>query len=502
MHVGSGRPVTGLDGYWLERTRLHGRSVVAEAARRQPALTTIDTEGPAVRSRLSLPEVPINTALGLVAMAALIAANGLFVAAEFALVAVDRNRMEREAESGDRRARRVDTLVRRLSFHLSGAQLGITVTSLVLGFLSAPVVAALLEPLLAPVLGGSAVVGISVGLALVLATLTQMVLGELVPKSLAIANPDRVAKVLSRPVATYGVVLGPVIRLLDGAANATVRRLGVEPVEELARVRSLAEFEVLFRSAAEGGVLGDSAAELLHRSLRLAGRTAADVLVPRPRVEALPVDASVADLVARARRTGHSRFVVHGGDLDDLRGVVHVKAAHTVPRADRSSTPVMAVMGEILAVPESRELDDLLADMRDSRHHLVAVVDEHGGTAGIVTLEDVIEQVVGDIIDEHDPRAPMMTRSVRPGEWSVEGSMHPDEVAELTGLHLPEGPFETLAGFVLERMGRIPDQGDRFTHEDWQLTVEALDRRRVARVHIVAPRPASLDGEPSAGGAP
>jgi CBS domain containing-hemolysin-like protein len=434
-----------------------------------------------------LPEVPINTALGLVAMAALIAANGVFVAAEFALVAVDRNRMEREAGAGNRRARRVDALVRRLSFHLSGAQLGITVTSLVLGFVSAPVVAALLEPLLAPLVGGTAVVGVAVVLALVLATVTQMVLGELVPKSLAIANPDRVAKALSRPVATYGIVLGPVIRFLDGAANATVRRLGVEPVEELARVRSLAEFEVLFRSAAEGGVLGDSAAELLHRSLRLAGRTAADVLVPRPRVDALPIDASVADLVARARRTGHSRFVVHGGDLDDLRGVVHVKAAHLVPRRDRATTTLAAVMGDVLAVPESRELDDLLADMRDSRNHLVAVVDEHGGTAGIVTLEDVIEQVVGDIVDEHDPRIPTMTRSVRPGEWSVEGSMHPGDVAELTGLTLPEGPYETLAGFVLERLGRIPDEADTFTHDGWVLTVESLDRRRVARVHIAAP---------------
>jgi CBS domain containing-hemolysin-like protein len=445
----------------------------------------------AYRTTLEVPSSPaevfINTALGLVIMAGLIAANGVFVAAEFALVAVDRNRLERDVAAGDRRSRRVEALVRRLSFHLSGAQLGITVTSLVLGFLSAPLVAGLLEPLLVPLVGEGAVSGVSIAVALVLATVTQMVLGELLPKSLAIAGPDGVAKALSRPVAAYGVVLGPLIRFLDGAANATVRRLGVEPAEELGRVRSLAEFEVIFRSAAEGGVLGASAAELLARSLRLAGRTAADVLVPRPRVEALSVDASVNDLVARARRTGHSRFIVHGGDLDDLRGVVHVKVAYAVPRSERATTPVASLMTNVLAVPESRALNDLLTDMRDSRHHLVAVVDEHGGTAGIVTLEDVLEQVVGDIVDEFDPRPPAMTRSVRPGEWSIDGSLHPDEVAELTGLVLPEGPYETVAGFVLDQLGHIPAPGDSFDHDDWHVTVEALDRRRVARLRLTAP---------------
>jgi CBS domain containing-hemolysin-like protein len=418
---------------------------------------------------------------------ALIGANGFFVAAEFALVAVDRNELARLAESGDRRARRVQGLVSQLSFHLSGAQLGITVTSLVLGFLSAPLIGGLLAPLLRPVVGESAAAGVGVVVALVVATGTQMVVGEVMPKTYAIARPVATSRRLAGIITAYGVVFGPVIRFLDGAANRTVRAFGMEPAAELSQVRTLTEFEVLFRSAAEGGALQATSAELLARSLRLAGRTAADVLVPRTSVQALPTEATVADLVAASRRTGHSRLVVYGNDLDDLRGVVHVKAAYAVDRADRSATTVADVMGELLAVPESRDLDDLLGDMRSTRHHLVAVVDEHGGTAGIVTLEDVLEQVVGDITDEHDVRAPALTPSVRPGEWVLDGGTRLDQLAQQTGLVLPDGGYETVAGFVLDRLGHLPVDGEGIEHDGWTLTVTAMDRRRVATVRVVRP---------------
>jgi CBS domain containing-hemolysin-like protein len=205
----------------------------------------------------------------------------------------------------------------------------------------------------------------------------------------------------------------------------------------------------------------------------------------------LPVEATVNELVTRSRRTGHSRFVVYGTDLDDLRGVVHVKAAYGVPRSQRDEVIVADVMGAVLAVPESRDLDDLLGDMRSTRHHLVAVVDEHGGTAGIVTLEDVLEQVVGDITDEHDVRGTQLTRPVRPGEWSLDGGLHLDDVVTDTGLVLPEGAYETLAGFVLDRLGRIPVPGDAVEEQGWRIEVEQLDRRRVARLRVV--RPAAPD---------
>lgn len=395
--------------------------------------------------------------------------------------------MARAAEQGDRRAKRVEDLVRNLSFHLSGAQFGISATSLLLGLVSAPFVAAVLSPVIEPVVGAPASGAVAVVVALVLATAVQMVVGELIPKTVAIAHPEATSLRLSATVAAYGWLFGPVIRLLDSAANRTVRLVGVEPVAELSQVRSLTEFEVLFRSAAEGGVLGPTAAELLARSMTFSRRSAADVIVPRQRVAALGIEKSVADLVALSRRTGFSRFPVYGADLDDLRGLVHVKVAYGIERTRRAATPVADVMGDLLAVPESRELDDLLSDMRSGGNHLVAVVDEHGGTAGIVTLEDVLEQVVGDITDEHDIPQPALTRPVRPGEWSLDGTIHLDELAAQTGLVLPDGPYETLAGWILGAGGRLPVVGDRFTHDGWLITVEAMDRRRVAAVSLVAP---------------
>ncbi len=345
----------------------------------------------------------------------------------------------------------------------------------------------LLAPLLDPLVGATAATGVGVVLALVLATGVQMVLGELMPKTAAIAHPETMARRLGGAVALYGLVFGPLIRFLDGAANRTVRMFGVEPVEELSQVRTLAEFELLFRSAAEGGELQPAAAELLARSLRLAGLTAADVLVPRPWWRGCPWMRPSQTWWAGRVAVGIPRFVVYGVDLDDLRGVVHVKAAYQLDRSQRDTTVVTEVMGELLAVPESRDLDDLLSDMRGSRHHLVAVVDEHGGTAGIVTLEDVLEQVVGDITDEHDVRSTALTRPVRPGEWLLDGSTHVDEVVGLTGLTIADGPYETLAGWVLDRMGRIPDVGDAVETDGWTVTVESMDRHRVARVALVAP---------------
>jgi CBS domain containing-hemolysin-like protein len=431
----------------------------------------------------------VDTIVILVAIVGLIAANGFFVAAEFALVAVDRSDLARRAESGDVRARRAQELVRKLSFHLSGAQFGITVTSLALGIVSAPFVAGLLGPVLEPVFGGVASGGAAILVALVLATAVQMVVGELMPKTLAISRPTATARRLGGAVAAYGLVFGPIIRLLDAAANRTVRMMGVEPVEELSQVRTLTEFEVLFRSAAEGGVLGPTAAELLARSVGLGRRTAADVLVPRQRVAALPMEATVADLVVASRRTGHSRFVVFGVDLDDLRGVVHVRVAYGLARDQRSATPVAEVMGDLLAVPESRDLDDLLGDMRATGNHLVAVVDEHGGTAGIVTMEDVLERLVGDITDEHDRRPPSLTRPARPGEWTLDGTIHLDELADQTGLELPDGPYETLAGWFMASCGRVPQVGDRLVVGDvtggWEVEVSVMDRRRLATARVI-----------------
>lgn len=430
---------------------------------------------------------PINVALGLLAVCLLIVANGVFVAAEFSLVAVDRSRIDRQAESGSRRARLVRGLLRQLSFHLAGAQLGITVTSLVIGFLAEPVLGEILRPVLEPLVGPGAARGVAITVGFVLATVVQMIIGELMPKGLAIAHPEGTSRALAPFLRLYGTVFGPLIRALNGAANWTVRRLGMEPREELSRVRTLSELELLIAASEQEGTLAGSASTLLARSIRFGRKTAADALVPRTSVRALASDDTVADLVAASAETGHSRFPVFGADLDDIRGVVHVRAAHAVPQAERATTPVSSLMTEVLTVPESRELEDVLFDMRACRQHLAVVIDEYGGTAGIITLEDIVEEIVGEIDDEYDAPTPRLTRVRGPGEWVLSGTLHRDEVLDATGLELPEGEFDTLAGFVLDVLGHIPEVGEQLSWDGWTLTVVAMDRRRVAEVAIVGP---------------
>ncbi len=275
-----------------------------------------------------------------------------------------------------------------------------------IGILAEPAVASLLEPVLQPLVGENAVKGVSLAVVILLATVVQMVVGELVPKGLAIARPERTAFLLAPAVRVYGLVFGPVIRFLNSAANGTVRLLGVEPTEELSNVGTLSELQVLVRTSNEEGTLDDSASALLTRSIRFQGKTAGDVLVPRTAVKSVQSEGTVADLVALSADSGFSRFLVHGVDLDDILGIVHVRWAHTVPPAERATTPVTSIMQSVVAVPESRTLDDILVDLRRAQSHLAVVIDEYGGTAGIVTLEDVLEEIVGEIDDEHDPLRP------------------------------------------------------------------------------------------------
>jgi CBS domain containing-hemolysin-like protein len=423
---------------------------------------------------------PIDTALGLAAVLLLILATGFFVAVEFALVAVDRDRVELDAAAGSRRARATSSALRRLSFYLSGAQLGITVTSLVVGFIAEPTIASALEPVVGGVVGDERASGISIALALALATLVSMVVGELVPKSIAIAKPRPTAYALAAPMVLISGVLGPLISFLNGAANWTVRRLGIEPQEELTSVRSLQELELLIRSSGEEGTLEPEALTLLTRSIRFGEKDAADALVPRGSVTSVASDETIAGLAAKAVETGHSRFPVIGADLDDVRGVVHVKDVYRVPFSARATTSIDTVMVPAFVVPETRDLADLLADLRRMGTHLAVVVDEHGGTAGIITLEDVL----GEIDDEHDRLLHRLTVVERAGEWLLDGSLHPDEVFDACGFRIPEGDYETLAGFVLDRLGRIPDVGDGFDHDDWRLEVTARDRLRVATVRL------------------
>jgi len=419
----------------------------------------------------------------------LVFANAFFVAAEFGLVAVDRARVNEESSAGSKAARRVKGLVENLSFHLSGSQLGITVSSLVLGFIAEPTLAVRIEPLLERWGLGSSAPGLSIAMAIALATVFQMVVGELVPKTIAIDRPYEVVTRLGRAISIWGVTARPVIALFDAAANTVVRWFGIEPADELEHIRSLDEIELLIESSGDKGTLDEQDVTLLKRSIRLGEKTAADALIPRMEILSLGIDAMGADLVDMSLTTGKSRFPVYGDDADDVLGVVHVKSIHGIAPEERATTSVRDLMTKPIFIPESIDLDDLLAEVRGSRNHLAIVLDEHGGTAGIITLEDILEEIVGEIDDEYDEARPSLTRIEQRGTFVVAGRMHHDEVFEACGFSMPDGEYETLAGFVLDRLGRIPEPGARFEYDGWRFEVVAMARHRVASVRLVAPPP-------------
>jgi CBS domain containing-hemolysin-like protein len=418
----------------------------------------------------------MTTALGLAAVATLIAANGYFVAAEFAYVAVSRGRLELLAEDGDRRAARALEVTRRLSFMLSGAQFGITVSSLLVGFI--------VEAMLGR--------GIGFTLGFAAATATQMVIGELAPKNLGISRPEPIARSLAAVTLWYLRIAGPLVRLFDSSANRLVRLVGIQPVDELARGVGPDELAVIFGSAGERGALQPAQTELLERVLEFRNLRAADAMAPRTSVVSIPADATAEQLRRLAVETGHSRFPVVGDGLDDVTGVVQAKDVLGVPQDQRDRTPVSRLMTATLAVPESALLGPLLAAMRHAHTPLAIVVDEHGGTAGVVSLEDIVEELVGEIRDEHDRPEPTV-HQLAAAAWRVPGSWRIDEVDRDTGMQLPTGDYDTVGGLVMAELGRVPHPGDEVRLPGCRMRVESMDGHAVAWVRLLA----ELDEEPA-----
>ncbi len=437
-----------------------------------------------------------------------------FVAFEFSLVTVDRPTVEREAAAGVRGSAGVLAALRTLSTQLSGAQLGITVTNLAIGFVAEPSIAALLRgPLESVGLSGGAARSVSITLALVLATALTMVFGELVPKNVAISEPLRTARAVAGFQRGFTRATSLVIRLLNGWANAMLRRLfGVEPQEELASARSPEELTSLVRRSGRQGTLPTETAVLLERGLAFGELRASDAATPRTRMTTVHDRSPVAEVLAAARDSGHSRFpVVSEAGVDDVVGMVHVKHALAVPRDRRAATPGSAVMLPALFVPTSRRLDDLLGDLRRGGLQMAVVVDEYGGTDGVVTVEDLVEELVGDLADEHDEETGDDVVDRGDGTWSVSGLLRPDEVAAATGLAVPsDRHWETVGGLVLHELGRIPDVGDRIEARPalppelaaeaeglpagvW-VEVERVDGTRVERA-VVGELPAATGGE-------
>ncbi|GAA1802649.1 hemolysin family protein [Nostocoides veronense] len=425
---------------------------------------------------------------------ALTAGTALFVATEFSLVALDRPTVQRAVEQGDRKAETVLASLRGLSTQLSAAQVGITLTTLVLGFIAEPSIATLIRPgidaLGVPTSAGGSV---SSAVALVIATLFSMIFGELVPQFLGISAPLRVGKKVAGPTRIFAVAAKPLIAVLNGSANAFLRLVGVEPQEELSAARTPQELASLVGRSVAAGTLDEGTGRLVTASLRFGEQTAADVMTPRGRANSIERTASAAEVVALARDTGHSRFPVTALDWDDIDGVVHVKSAIAVPRERRGSVPVSALMVDPVVVPETLRLDPLLDQLRASGLQFAVVVDEYGGTSGVVTLEDVVEEIVGDVGDEHD-RSETTGRRAIDGTWIVPGLWRPDEVRSRVGAPMPDGPaYETVGGFVMAALGRVPQVGERVDLPGWQIVVVDMDGRRVDRLRMVPLPPEGAD---------
>jgi CBS domain containing-hemolysin-like protein len=432
----------------------------------------------------------------------LILANGFFVAAEFGLVTVDRPDAERAAAAGDKRADRVVKSLRELSFQLSGTQLGITITSLVVGMLAQPALAQLLDgPLTAVGTPAGAVAGLGVVIGMLLASAVQMVIGELVPKNWAVSRPLQVARFVAGPQHLFSTVLRPVIALLNRVANRLVRALGVEPADEIASARTPGELVSLARHSARAGTLEQDTADLFVRTLSLGHLTAQHLMTPRVKVNALQSSATAADVLNLTRATGFSRFPVYRERIDEVVGMVHLKDALAVPAHERLRVPVGRIAVPPLLVPGTLPVQPLLERLR-SEQPIAVVVDEYGGTAGVVTLEDIVEELVGEVRDEHDaegadrpelfPGAPAQDGGP---SWEAYGSCRVPTLRR-TGIDVPDGPYETVAGLVAGLLGRIPVPGDRVELPGWTLCVRQVDRYRAERVRLVrttaAPRPPQL----------
>lgn len=410
--------------------------------------------------------------------------TGLFVASEFALVNLDRADLEARRAAGETRLSLTIDALRITSTHLSSAQLGITLTTLLTGYTMEPAISNLLRPAFqawglpeALVVGLAAVIGVG------FATVLSMILGELVPKNFALAIPRQTAKLVIPFQVAFTAVFKPAILVLNGSANGVLRAMGVEPKEELSGARSAEELSSLVKRSASAGMLEKDTASLLDRSLTFARLSAADVMTPRPSVHALAAGDPADDVVQLARRTGHSRFPVYGESMDDILGVVHLKAAIGVPRDRRADVPVAALATEPLRVPETVHLDTLVSELRSRGYQMAIVVDEYGGTAGVVTLEDLVEEIVGEVLDEHDRSRAGVVRSA--ASVTFPGDLRPDEVLDRAGVRVPEGEvYDTVGGFIMAALERIPAVGDTVGLDDGVLAVQRMDGRRVDRVQF------------------
>jgi len=417
---------------------------------------------------------------------ALTLGTGVFVASEFSLINLERTELEKRQAQGERGLSASIRALKLTSTHISGAQVGITITTMLTGYLAEPSLAKILDPSLSFLgLSPATQQALSIGISLVIAALFATLVGELIPKKLALSLPLAVNKAVVRFQIAFTFIFGWLIWLLNTTGNTIVRSLGIDPREELSSARTAEELSSLVQRSASLGALEQRTADLITKTLELSQLTAADVMTPRTKLTSLDASATVQDVIALSHNTGFSRFPVFTGSTDDVDGIVHVKAAASVPREKRGMVPATALMVEPFRVPETMSLEKLMGVLRSHGLQLAIVVDEYGGTAGIVTLEDLIEELVGELGDEHD-RAKVEITGGKDQSYSFPGMYRPDELLEKLAVNVPEdGSYETVAGFLMSRLGRVAAVGDEVVIDSGVLRVERMDGRRVDRIRFV-----------------
>jgi CBS domain containing-hemolysin-like protein len=389
--------------------------------------------------------------------------TGYFVAQEFAYMAVDRATLAARAEAGDAAAKRALAVTRRTSFMLSGAQLGITVTGLLVGYVAEPLIGESLGTLLGGVGIPTAVsVGIGAVLALLFSTVVQMLFGELFPKNLAIARAEPVARWLGASTTVYLKVFGPLIWVFDQASNLLLRALKIEPVHDVEHAATARDLEHIVEESRESGNLPAELSMLVDRILDFPDRNVEHAMIPRPRVGTVPTTDTLCQL-RELMAEGHSRYPVLDAESGDVAGVVHLADLLTTTEPD--TAPVTAIARECLVVSTFTSLPDALRQLTDTGNQMACVIDEYGGFAGVITLEDLAEELVGEITDEHDPAQPDYVPVEGDGVWELPGDVHIDEVERALAVDLPRGHYETIAGLVIAASGTLPEPGTTLSIE-------------------------------------
>lgn len=431
----------------------------------------------------------MNDIVGLVVGFILAIGNGLFVASEFSLVNLDRRELEARRKRGEEGLTTVIDALKITSTHLSSAQLGITITTLLTGYTFQPAVSSLVRgPMLALGLNEATVTGAGAIIGVALATGISMVVGELIPKNFALSLPLPTAKAVIPFQAMFTKALYPLIKLFNDTANSIIRRFGIEPKEELSGARTAEELSSLVRHSALAGDLELDLAMRLHRSLSFPNRRAVQVMTPRTQVHFVKSTDTAAHVMELTRETGHSRFPVYEDSPDQVLGLVQLKHAFALEVDEWASTPVSEIISDATFVPETVGVDDLLRQLRTHGHHSAIVLDEYGGTAGIVTIEDLAEELVGELTDEHDVIEERITRLE--DRLVLDAQLRPDELESVTGLIVPDpGSYETLAGFMAASLGSIPAEGDVVELESGNIRVRTTDRATVIDLEYISHDP-------------